>query len=411
MSITEWTSTYPISLDNIITNMVSLANNVSVFRTSQFHALRNAIIELEKLIGSDSLEVGSIREQLSNISSESTAIHTDIAGEIYGITLKNTPVSNDILVIEDSESSPINQKKRITIGSLPGGQGGTDINAVHVNTASEISGIAPKVSPIAADMLLIEDSADINSKKMITIGSLPWGVDSTAMHPTTSGEIYAFTIKNTPLTTDLIMIEDIEDTYKKKKITIGSLPETIDSTAIHKSTGSEISIISEKLSPISDDVLLIEDSADINNKKSIKIGNLPLLKILPLTPVEITSSSATVSGVAYADVPELSITWTAVENERAIIMVSGQLYASTGTTTGQVTINIAGVDIVTATNQGLSAFYGVQYSRSTCGINYMSDLLNAGSITVTVRAKKQASGDANWSLIGKTRLSIIRILP
>jgi len=44
---------------------------------------------------------------------------TSEAGQFAGTTLKSTPVANDILLIEDSADS--NNKKRITIGSLPGG--------------------------------------------------------------------------------------------------------------------------------------------------------------------------------------------------------------------------------------------------------------------------------------------------
>lgn len=50
---------------------------------------------------------------------------------------------------------------------------GTDADAIHVNVAGEIAGIAPKATPIAADVLVIEDSAAANAKASITIGTLP----------------------------------------------------------------------------------------------------------------------------------------------------------------------------------------------------------------------------------------------
>lgn len=46
---------------------------------------------------------------------------------------------------------------------------GTDANAVHVNAGSEISAIAEKTAPIAADMMIIEDSASSNAKKMVKL--------------------------------------------------------------------------------------------------------------------------------------------------------------------------------------------------------------------------------------------------
>ena len=50
---------------------------------------------------------------------------------------------------------------------------GADATAVHDNVAAEISAVAEKVTPIAADFLLIEDSAAADAKKRIQIGNLP----------------------------------------------------------------------------------------------------------------------------------------------------------------------------------------------------------------------------------------------
>ena len=51
--------------------------------------------------------------------------------------------------------------------------GSADANAVHVNAASEISGITEKTAPVAADLIIIEDSAAANAKKRVQIGNLP----------------------------------------------------------------------------------------------------------------------------------------------------------------------------------------------------------------------------------------------
>jgi len=53
--------------------------------------------------------------------------------------------------------------------------GGADANAIHDNAASEISAIAEKVTPVSADLLIIEDSADSNNKKKVQVGNLPGG--------------------------------------------------------------------------------------------------------------------------------------------------------------------------------------------------------------------------------------------
>ena len=66
-----------------------------------------------------------------NDGADSTAIHDDTAGEILAITLKGAPVSADVLLIEDSADS--NNKKRVTVGSLPTGGGGEANTGSNVN--------------------------------------------------------------------------------------------------------------------------------------------------------------------------------------------------------------------------------------------------------------------------------------
>jgi len=54
--------------------------------------------------------------------------------------------------------------------------GRTDSGAIHKATSAEISALTEKVTPVAADLLIIEDSAASNAKKKIQLGSLPTGV-------------------------------------------------------------------------------------------------------------------------------------------------------------------------------------------------------------------------------------------
>lgn len=48
-----------------------------------------------------------------------------------------------------------------------------------------------------------------------------------------------------------------------------------DETAIHKSRPGEIKNIPEKTSPVSGDLIVVEDSADNNEKKRVQLGNIP----------------------------------------------------------------------------------------------------------------------------------------
>lgn len=51
----------------------------------------------------------------------------------------------------------------------------TDANAIHKNVANEISTITEKVTPVSADLIIIEDSAASGVKKRVQVGNLPGG--------------------------------------------------------------------------------------------------------------------------------------------------------------------------------------------------------------------------------------------
>ena len=78
-----------------------------------------------------------------------------------------------------------------------GGGGGADANAVHVNVGGEINGITAKATPTSSDILLIEDAADGNNKKKITIGDIPSSGSASPL--TTKGDLYSFDTNNARL--------------------------------------------------------------------------------------------------------------------------------------------------------------------------------------------------------------------
>ena len=103
----------------------------------------------------------------SAAGADTDAIHDNVDGEIVLVTEKVSPVGADVLLIEDSAAS--NAKKRVQITNLPGG---SDADAIHDNVASEISAITAKATPVGGDFLIIEDSAAANVKKSMTVAAL-----------------------------------------------------------------------------------------------------------------------------------------------------------------------------------------------------------------------------------------------
>lgn len=102
------------------------------------------------------------------------------------------------------------------------GAGSNDPDAIHVDVASEIQGLTLKSSPAAGDVVVIEDVADSYNKKKVSVGTL-LGNDANAIHDNVSGEINAVTEKATPVDDDIVLIEDSASTYQKKKVKLSNI--------------------------------------------------------------------------------------------------------------------------------------------------------------------------------------------
>jgi hypothetical protein len=118
------------------------------------------------------------------------------------VASKASPTASDKLLINDEAAS--GALRVVTIGNLPGASG-TDTNAVHVNTGTEFVGITEKTTPVSADLLIIEDSAASNAKKRLQIGNLP----SSGSDVTTKGDLqgYSTVPARIPVGTDGQLLE------------------------------------------------------------------------------------------------------------------------------------------------------------------------------------------------------------
>lgn len=164
-------------------------------------------------------------EELTDGSTTTLHTHASLSLDINALTAE-TPVADDEFIFAD-DSDSFNNKK-VTLTDLATAIGsGTDADAIHDNVAAEISAITDKPTPVAADHMIIEDSADSDNKKSMELGNLLDNTlvnDQAAIHDDVASEISAITAKGTPTTADFLLIEDAADSNNKKRITIGDLP-------------------------------------------------------------------------------------------------------------------------------------------------------------------------------------------
>lgn len=104
----------------------------------------------------------------SKLIDDPSAIHDDVAGEINALAVKGTPTVSDVVLLEDVADS--NAKAKSTIQNLPTA---LDANAIHVDTAAEISPLTEKTAIVDADIALIEDSEASYAKKYIEVVDRP----------------------------------------------------------------------------------------------------------------------------------------------------------------------------------------------------------------------------------------------
>jgi hypothetical protein len=218
------------------------------------------------------------------------------------------------------------------------------LDAIHDNVDAEISAITEKTTPVSADLLLIEDSAASNAKKRLQIGNLP--ADSDAIHDNVASEISAITEKTTPVSADLLVIEDSADSNNKKRLQVGNLPD--DSTAIHDDESAEISAITEKTTVVAADLLLIEDSAASNAKKRIQLSTLHNLYLDTQGSDESVNDDATITTLASINNNGWGFITAGDQEEYALFVFNA---------TGTVTLVSNSTNVATSSSDGNLCIY------------------------------------------------------
>jgi len=102
---------------------------------------------------------------------EQKGIFSNIDGDIFELENNKAPGGDDYVLIEDSGDEYY--KKKVSFDKFyKGAFGGTDPHAIHDNVSEEIYNIEEKTSVDGEDLILIEDSDDLYNKKKVKISDL-----------------------------------------------------------------------------------------------------------------------------------------------------------------------------------------------------------------------------------------------
>jgi hypothetical protein len=311
--------------------------------------------------------------------------------------LKSDPAGDDLLQIADSEDG--GRVKKIKISALLA-EDGTDANAIHVDVAGEIGGIAAKASPTVNDVGVLEDAAAAGVKKSFLLGAILKMV----------GWVTALTAKATPVDADLIAVEDSEAAGAMKKSTIQqifaaiglidgltakAIPVAADTLAINdseaagaakKSTLQQLFAalglvdgLAAKATPVGADTLLLNDSEAGGAAKKATVSSLP---------------------IAQAQVVSLLLEPAA----DAAVEILG--------TTGAVTLSVtqAGNEVIT-TGAGVYPGQEVQLFGTAIAVGTRTLVVQGGTLTIDAtnespRVKRNQAGDA-WVVIDIGGASIV----
>lgn len=146
----------------------------------------------------------------------------------------------------------IDELKTYVDSQISGTPSGLFINQIRKGSESVVAG---------SNTITFDEPFSDNDYTLLIDGGTAEGVDKEnitylssgfEINALSAGDIVYFAVKNTPTSTTFT-----------------------DSDAIHDNIAAEISAITEKASPVSNDWILIEDSEDSDNKKKLRVGNLP----------------------------------------------------------------------------------------------------------------------------------------
>ena len=157
-------ATLAARLDSIIPESTT-ASNVNTLGIGVFKQKTGFDLEFKGLNSTPATDAITLTEDVPN-----NEIKPKL--DILAVPTAATDTAADFLIFHDvTDALP----KKVLINNL--GISATDADAIHDNVSGEIAAVTEKVLPVAADFVLIEDSAAANIKKRVQLGNMP-GADA-----------------------------------------------------------------------------------------------------------------------------------------------------------------------------------------------------------------------------------------
>lgn len=252
---------------------------------------------------------------------------------------------------------------------------GTDEDAIHDDEVAEISAIVEKGVPVGTDMLVIEDSADGDAKKMIQIANLPAGGGNVTGPAGATDEAiarYDGAVGN--------LIQDSNVTIDN----IGNITAAGDLDAFDINAGNDVNIVND---------LDVTDNADIGGILVV-VGDATAANII--TAGNVDGRDVSVDGAkldlieALADVTDAANVNTAGATMNTDFNAKGDLLTATADDT-PVILTVGADTFVLTADSGVAN--GIKWATPAGGGGVSYTEL-AGTVTTT--AAGEGAGDGAW---------------
>jgi hypothetical protein len=209
----------------------------------------------------------------------SPAAVRDVRAQELAETLEVTPADH---TLEDHLGSL--PSTRVTGGGIHSVHDGVHRDALRITPSSGLTlafeggrvSMDANVFDVAAGTIAVADDdtsyVEVNTSGVVVTNTTSFTTNFYALAEVTTaaGEVTAIVDKRAFQSKDSGAGGGAPDPHGS-----GSHNANSDAEAIHDNIASEISAVTEKATPVNADLVLIEDSADSNNKKRVQVGNLP----------------------------------------------------------------------------------------------------------------------------------------